>query len=148
MNSHTWLRACPPTTRAGPRLRAGLTEVPVMGMPIRWTTVRPRPMARPASGGGHQLAGGSQHHVDEQDGEDHLREKGAHRVDPNHGQGPEAVSPQTLEVTGIDRRGGEDAPQHESAGDAPQELGDPEFHRLQERHPARGRKPMVTAGLI
>ena len=34
MNSHTWLRAVPPTNRAGPRLRAGLTDVPSIGMPL------------------------------------------------------------------------------------------------------------------
>ena len=45
MNSHTWLSAVLPTTRAGPRLRAGFTEVPVIGMPRRWTTVRVSPMA-------------------------------------------------------------------------------------------------------
>jgi hypothetical protein len=33
-------RAVPPTMSAGPRLRAGFTEVPVMGIPMRWTTVR------------------------------------------------------------------------------------------------------------
>ena len=48
MNSHTWLSAVPPTTRAGPRLRAGLTEVPVIAMPMRWTTVRLKPMTMPA----------------------------------------------------------------------------------------------------
>ncbi len=48
MNSHTWLRAVPPTTRAGPRLRAGFTEVPVIGMPTRWTTVSVSPMAMAA----------------------------------------------------------------------------------------------------
>ena len=48
MNSQTWLRASPPTMRAGPRLRAGLTEVPVMAMPIRWTITRVKPMTSPA----------------------------------------------------------------------------------------------------
>ncbi len=48
MNSHTWLRAVPPTMRAGPRLRAGLTDVPVIGIPMRWTTVRLKPMTMPA----------------------------------------------------------------------------------------------------
>ena len=48
MNSHTWLRAVPPTMRAGPRLRAGFTDVPVIGIPMRWTTVRERPMTMPA----------------------------------------------------------------------------------------------------
>ena len=37
MNNHNWLSASPPTNRAGPMLRAGLTEVPVSGIPIRCT---------------------------------------------------------------------------------------------------------------
>lgn len=48
MNSHTWFRAVPPTMRAGPRLRAGLTDVPVIGMPMRWATVSARPITVPA----------------------------------------------------------------------------------------------------
>lgn len=36
---------------AGPRLRAGLTDVPVNGMPIRCTTLSARPIARPAKPG-------------------------------------------------------------------------------------------------
>ena len=39
----------PPTTSAGPSERAGFTEVPVSGMPMRWTTTRPKPMATPAA---------------------------------------------------------------------------------------------------
>ena len=38
----------PPTTSAGPRLRAGLTDVPVKGMPIRCTAVKVSPIAKPA----------------------------------------------------------------------------------------------------
>ncbi len=48
MNSHTWLSAVPPTISAGPRLRAGFTEVPVIGMPMRCTTVSDSPMTIPA----------------------------------------------------------------------------------------------------
>jgi hypothetical protein len=36
MNSHNWPQAFPPANKAGPKLRAGLTEVPVMGMATRW----------------------------------------------------------------------------------------------------------------
>jgi len=32
INNQSWERAVPPETSAGPRLRAGFTEVPVMGM--------------------------------------------------------------------------------------------------------------------
>ena len=49
MKSQTWLSAVLPTTRAGPRLRAGLTEVPVSGMPIRCTITSAKPMATPAA---------------------------------------------------------------------------------------------------
>ena len=48
MNSHAWRRGVPPTTRAGPRLVAGFTDVPVIGMPTRWTTVRASPIAMAA----------------------------------------------------------------------------------------------------
>jgi len=34
--------------RAGPRLRAGFTDVPVMGMPTMWIRTRLKPMDRPA----------------------------------------------------------------------------------------------------
>ena len=37
--------AQPPTNSAGPVLRAGLTEVFVTGMLIRWISVSPSPMA-------------------------------------------------------------------------------------------------------
>ncbi len=49
MKSQTWLSAVPPTTSAGPRLRAGFTEVPVSGIPMRWTITRAKPMATPAA---------------------------------------------------------------------------------------------------
>src|SRR4051812_24268098 len=39
----------PPTNKAGPVERAGLTEVLVIGMPTRWISVRPRPMASGAN---------------------------------------------------------------------------------------------------
>ena len=48
MNSHTCESALPPAKIAGPRLRAGLTEVPVSGMPTRWITPRVKPIASPA----------------------------------------------------------------------------------------------------
>jgi hypothetical protein len=136
--------------RARPRLRAGLTEAPGNGdadqvddgeakADRQACEQRGRPSAcwwRPAA---RRRTGR----------DDHLRGKGTHRVDPNHGQGPEAVSPQTLEVTGNDRRRGEDAPEHESAGDAP-----PKNWAIQNSAASmsvirrQARKPMITAGLI
>ena len=49
MNSQTWLSAVPPTTSAGPNDRAGFTEVPVSGMPMRCTITSAKPMATPAA---------------------------------------------------------------------------------------------------
>ena len=46
--SQSWERALPPEIRAGPRLRAGLTEVPVTGIVTRWISIRVTPMANPA----------------------------------------------------------------------------------------------------
>ena len=34
MNTHTCSRACPPKNNAGAKLRAGLTDVPVNGIPM------------------------------------------------------------------------------------------------------------------
>src|SRR5712692_1180232 len=44
-NNQSCSRAQPPTKRAGPVLRAGLTEVLVTGIEIRWIKVRPSPIA-------------------------------------------------------------------------------------------------------
>ena len=51
-NSPTCDSAQPPTKIAGPVLRAGLTEVLVIGMPIRWISVSARPMAMGAKPAG------------------------------------------------------------------------------------------------
>src|SRR5450755_3799508 len=48
MNNQSCSRAQPPTKIAGPMLRAGLTEVLVMGIPTRWIKVNTKPMANPA----------------------------------------------------------------------------------------------------
>ena len=47
--SQTWPIASPLTKIAGPKLLAGLTEVPVMGMPTRWMNVRDNPIEMPAN---------------------------------------------------------------------------------------------------
>jgi len=47
--SQSWDRAQPPTKIAGPVLLAGLTEVLVTGMLIRWISVNARPIAMPAN---------------------------------------------------------------------------------------------------
>lgn len=47
-NSQSWLRAVPPTMTAGPRLLAGFTDVPVIGMPTRWMRTRLKPIGIPA----------------------------------------------------------------------------------------------------
>lgn len=51
-NSQSWDRAQPPTKRAGPVLRAGLTDVLVTGMLIRWIRASANPMARGANPAG------------------------------------------------------------------------------------------------
>ncbi|EKD60131.1 MAG: hypothetical protein ACD_54C00924G0001 [uncultured bacterium] len=48
MNSHSCAMAVPPTNRAGPIERAGLTDTPVTSMPTRWIAASVRPIARPA----------------------------------------------------------------------------------------------------
>ncbi|MCY1312804.1 hypothetical protein D9M70_632590 [compost metagenome] len=48
--------AQPPTISAGPVLRAGLTEVLVTGIEIRWIRVSARPMAIGASPAGARLS--------------------------------------------------------------------------------------------
>ena len=71
-NSHNCPRAQPPTKRAGPVLRAGLTDRLVTGMPIRWISVRPRPMAMGAKPLRRPLVGGAQDDHQEHEGQDHL----------------------------------------------------------------------------
>src|SRR4051794_15902743 len=51
-NIQSCWRATPPWIKAGPVLRAGLTLVLVIGMLIRWMSVRPRPMAMGAKPAG------------------------------------------------------------------------------------------------
>src|SRR5260370_9729374 len=47
-NTQSWLTYSPPAKRAGPVLRAGLTEVLVIGIEIRWMRVSARPIGMPA----------------------------------------------------------------------------------------------------
>jgi len=47
MNTHSWLRAVPPTKTAGPMARAGLTLELLHPMPARWMASSATPMARP-----------------------------------------------------------------------------------------------------
>lgn len=49
INSHSCERAVPPAKTAGPILRAGLTEVPVIGIQTMCTRIKVNPMARPAN---------------------------------------------------------------------------------------------------
>ena len=54
--SQSWATAQPPTKSAGPVLRAGFTEVLVIGMLIRWISVTQRPMASGAKPVGARLS--------------------------------------------------------------------------------------------
>ena len=47
MKSHSCAKASPQTNTAGPKLRAGLTDVPVTGIPTMCITARAIPMAKP-----------------------------------------------------------------------------------------------------
>src|SRR6266849_9079962 len=47
-NSQSWPMYSPPANRAGPVLRAGLTEVLVTGIDTRWIKVKARPIGMPA----------------------------------------------------------------------------------------------------
>ena len=49
--TQTCASGSPPTNSAGPSERAGFTEVPVSGIPTRWTAVSDSPIARPAKPG-------------------------------------------------------------------------------------------------
>ena len=51
-NSHSWESAQPPTNNAWLVERAGLTDVLVTGIEIRWISVRVNPMASPAKPAG------------------------------------------------------------------------------------------------
>src|SRR2546425_2536462 len=55
-NSHSCEMAISGPNRAGPVLRAGLTEVLVTGIEIRWISVRHRPMASPPKPAAARLA--------------------------------------------------------------------------------------------
>ena len=55
-NSQSCARAQPPTSKAGPVLRAGFTEVLVTGMLIRWIRVRVRPIASGAKPDGARVS--------------------------------------------------------------------------------------------
>ena len=55
-NSHNCCKAQPPWISAGPVARAGLTEVLVTGMLIRWISVSDRPIAIGAKPAGARLS--------------------------------------------------------------------------------------------
>ena len=48
MNTGSCFSVSPPTRTAGPKLLAGLTDVPVNGIPNIWISVSVRPITRPA----------------------------------------------------------------------------------------------------
>src|SRR5208282_4866189 len=55
-NNHNCDTAHPPTKIAGPVLRAGFTERLVTGIPIRWISVSPSPIAIGAKPAGARLS--------------------------------------------------------------------------------------------
>jgi hypothetical protein len=52
INTQSCASAVPPATRAGPRLRAGFTDVPVIGMPTIWMPASANPIGIPADPAG------------------------------------------------------------------------------------------------
>jgi hypothetical protein len=50
MNSQSWLNQGPPTTIAGPKLRAGFTDAPSIGIPMMLARASANPTIRPATG--------------------------------------------------------------------------------------------------
>ena len=77
MKSQTWLSAVPPTTRAGPRLRAGFTDVPGerdADEVDHHQAEADGHAGRTLNGG---LVGGEEHDHDEDGGEDDLDEERA-----------------------------------------------------------------------
>ena len=49
INTQTCCNACPPRKRAGAKLRAGFTEVPVNGIPMMCTNASVKPITIPAT---------------------------------------------------------------------------------------------------
>jgi len=54
-NNHSCDKADVPTKIAGPKLLAGLTEVPVIGIPIIWMKANEKPIGIPANPSGANL---------------------------------------------------------------------------------------------
>ncbi len=138
MNSHTWLSAVPPTTSAGPRLRAGLTEVPVSGMPMRCTITR-----READGDARRtldrrLVGGEQDDHDEDGGEHHLDQERAPLADKEMRLLPVAVGTETLGALVVQLRRGEHPIEQVGADDPAGELGHEVRHAFGQLHPSGG----------
>ena len=104
-NNQSCPRAQPPTNRAGPVLRAGLTEVLVTGMPIRWTRVRPP-------------VGGAEDDEQEEERHHHLaHERGSQRI-AARGVRSEAVRGEAAgraEARGAARDEKEDSRTHDGA---------------------------------
>ena len=84
MKSQTCFIASPPTMIAGPKLRAGLTEVPSSGIPTRCTTSQTDADRQAGEPRRADPAGGDQHHEDEHEGEDDLGRERTADADVDH----------------------------------------------------------------
>ena len=78
--SQSRLRAQPPTMRAGPVLPAGLTEVLVTGMLMRWIGVSPRPMAMGAKPLGRVFVRCAQDDEQEKGSKDDFRDEAGEQL--------------------------------------------------------------------
>ena len=74
-NSQSWAIYGPPANRAGPVLRAGLTEVLVTGIEIRWMSVRHRPIGMPAKPDRRALRRAADDDEQEEEGQQHFRQR-------------------------------------------------------------------------
>ncbi len=122
IKTQSWLRAAPPAKRAGAIERAGLTEVLVTGIEMRWITVSVRPMARGAKTLGGEGVGGAEDDDHEHGGEDELGDEGGGEAEVLGGVGAVAVCGEAGGGVEAGSAGG-DGVEDGGAGDATDELG-------------------------
>ena len=141
MKTHSWRRASPPTNSAGPMLLAGLTDVPSIGIPMRWTSVRARPMTRPATNGVARTSRHGKDHEHEQEGEDDFGHKRTACVRMDHRMGPVPVGAKPDRPGVVTRRRVEDTEQCRRPSDPSHNLCDPVADSVRQRYATCCQKP-------
>ena len=115
----------PPTTRAGPSERAGFTEVPVSGMPMRCTITSAEADGDARSALNGRLVGGEEHDHHEDRRQHHLDEEGAPLADEQVRLPAVPVGAQAdCDRLGVQRRRVHHPVEEVGAGDAAGHLGD------------------------